>query len=627
MEKNMNTEIEKQIVQQILDDFKERQQQKKNYETAWGLNINFLMGNQYCYINGLNEMIDENKQYFWQEREVFNHIAPIIELRLSKLNRVRPSLTVLPFSDDPHDVGCAKVSKNLLKSVSFDLNLSRILNEGTMWSEICGTSFYKIGWDNTKGRVVKRDETGRNICEGEVDIAVVSPYEIFPENCAISQIEDQKSIIHARAMNIEDIKDLWGVDVSGGEFSTYSMGNISNLGGLGYGATSFGVTKQKSQNQALVIEKYERPTTKNPNGKLTIIAGDKLVYIGELPYVNTIDGKRGYPFIKQTSSITPNSFWGTSVIERLIPIQRAFNAVKNRKHEFLNRLSLGVLAVEDGSVDIESLEDEGLSPGKVLVYRQGANLPKILPNEAVPTSLEKEEEYLLEEFTNIGGVSDLLNSTIASNGNISGVALELLVEQDEAKLSTVSDQIKNACKEIAKHILRLYKQFAILPHISRLVDENGKVEMLHWSNSNITSEDVVFETENEINQTIAQRRNMIFDLFKSGLFNDENGILKNSIRQKLLEQLGFGMWETMQDAQTLQINRADVENYDLIEKGVMEEPSEIDDHTLHINEHICYVLGKEFNKLANKDELKKVIVDHIKKHKELLKKEQSEKEE
>ena len=250
-----------------------------------------------------------------------------------------------------------------------------------------------------------------------------------------------------------------------------------------------------------------------------------------------------------------------------------------------------------------------------------------MPNEAVPTSLEKEEEYLLEEFTNIGGVSDLLNSTIASNGNISGVALELLVEQDEAKLSTVSDQIKIACKEIAKHILRLYKQFAILPHTSRLVDENGKVEMLHWSNSNITSEDVVFETENEINQTIAQRRNMVFDLFKSGLFNDENGVLKNSIRQKLLEQLGFGMWETMQDAQTLQINRADVENYDLIEKGVMEDPSEIDDHALHINEHICYVLGKEFNKLANKDELKKVIVDHIKKHKELLKKEQSEKEE
>lgn len=614
--------IEKQIVEEILDDFKTRQAKRKNYETSWQLNINFLNGNQYCYINGVNELVDENKQYFWQEREVFNHIAPIMDLRLAKLNNIRPSLSVLPFSDDPKDVACAKVSKKLLKSISHDLKLSKLLNEATIWSEICGTSFYKIGWNPTKGRVVGVDELGSKKCEGEVEITVVSPYEIYPENPNNPSIENQKSIMHARIFDVEDIKDVWGVDVNGAELGTYSLGNISNLGGLGYSATSFGVKKQTAENQALVVEKYERPTTKYPNGRLIIVAGDKLVYMGELPYENTFDGKRSYPFIKQTSLQVPNSFWGVSVIERLIPIQRSFNAVKNRKHEFLNRLTLGVLAVEDGSVDIDNLEEEGLCPGKILVYRQGATLPQVMSNDSVPTSFEAEEKMLLDEFTNVGAVSDLFTSATMQSGSISGVALELLIEQDEARLSAVADQIKLACKDIARHVLRLYKQYAILPHTSRLIDENGKIEMFHWTRSDITSEDVILETENEVNQTIAQRRNMVFDMYKSGIFNDENGVLRNATRQKLLEQMGFGMWETMQDVQNLQTEGANTENYDLVETGKISEPTEIDDHEIHINEHTCFVLGKEFKKQPNYEKLKQIMIEHIKKHKNLIQKDE-----
>ena len=62
MERQLNNKIEKQIVEEILEDFKSRQVKKKSYETSWELNTNFLMGNQYCFINGINEMVDENKQ-------------------------------------------------------------------------------------------------------------------------------------------------------------------------------------------------------------------------------------------------------------------------------------------------------------------------------------------------------------------------------------------------------------------------------------------------------------------------------------------------------------------------------------------------------------------------------------
>lgn len=65
------------------------------------------------------------------------------------------------------------------------------------------------------------------------------------------------------------------------------------------------------------------------------------------------------------------------LVSRLIPLQRAYNAIKNRELEYINRISLGVLCVEDGSADIDELREGGVSGGKVIVYRQGANPPTL----------------------------------------------------------------------------------------------------------------------------------------------------------------------------------------------------------------------------------------------------------
>lgn len=604
------------LIKSVLEDFKTRQQERKSFENTWQLNINFFLGNQYCYISPAGEIMETGKQYFWQEKEVYNHIANLIELRQSKLSRVRPTLTVVPFSDDERDIFCAKTSKKILKSVSHSLNISKILTQGTMWSEICGTVFYKIDWNNNLGKIIGINELGNSIKEGDVEISVVSPFEIYPDSNTYNRVEDCMSIIYARTFHKDMVKNVWGVEVDGQDIDVYSLDNLSLSGGLGYSSLSNSMAKKLKKDQVVVIEKYEKPTIEYPNGRLIIIAGDKLIYNGELPYINKEEGKRGFPFIRQTSIPTPNSFWGTSVIERCIPIQRAFNAVKNRKHEFMNRLTMGILSVEDGSIDIENLEEEGLSPGKVLIYRQGASSPKLLSSEALPIDFKNEEEALLNEFVNISGVSDLLNSSTISSGNISGVALQLMIEQDEIRLVSSADEIRDCAKEMAKQILRLYKQYAKFQHTSRIIGDNGSIELFYWSGSDISSEEVIFETENEINETLAQKRTMIFDILNSGLLNDENGKLSNTMRSKVLEQLGFGIMEVSQDMRTLQINSATKENLALIIDGDIQEPNEIDDHEIHIFEHTAFMLGSEFQKeiLKNSD-LKNKLMDHIRNHK------------
>lgn len=611
------TDWEKELVKSVLDDFRQRQLERKNYESIWQLNINFYLGNQYSYISPTGEIMEYGKQYFWQEREVYNHIASLIELRLAKLSRIRPALNVIPFSDDDNDIACAKTSKKILKCVSNNLNISKILAQGSIWSEICGTVFYKVDWNNNKGRVIGATDGG-DIKEGDIEISVVSPFEIYPDSNTYNNVSDCMSIIYARTFHKSAVKNIWGVDVEGKDIDVYTLDSLGSIGGLGYTSMSSSMAKKLKKEQVLVLEKYEKPTIEYPNGRLIIVAGDKLIYMGDLPYINCVEGERGFPFIRQRCLSTPNCFWGTSMVERCIPIQRAYNSVKNRKHEFLNRLTMGILSVEDGSLDIENLEEEGLSPGKVLIYRQGAKAPTLMSSDSMPSDFKSEEDALISEFANVTGVVDITKDL--TSGNLSGIALQLLIEQDEVRLNVTSDEIKSAVKEISKQILRLYRQFAITSHTSRLVGENGQVELFYWNANNINSEDIVFETENEVNESLAQKRSMIFEMLNSGLLENEDGKMTNAMRGKILEQLGFGIWEMNHDMKSIQKSSASKENLVLKEDGEISTPLDVDDHEIHIEEHTAYLLSGNLEKSANGKEKKEKILKHINEHKNILKK-------
>lgn len=70
--------------------------------------------------------------------------------------------------------------------------------------------------------------------------------------------------------------------------------------------------------------------------------------------------------------------WGKGKIaDTLIPYQQEYNNCKNQLIEARKRLLCPMIMVEDGSVDTDDLCEEGLAPGKVLVYRQGSNMPSL----------------------------------------------------------------------------------------------------------------------------------------------------------------------------------------------------------------------------------------------------------
>lgn len=605
IDKNEKDKFKEDLIADVKADFENRRKARVENERQWELNMNFISGNQYCGINARGDLEDTDRDFFWQEREVFNHIAPVIESRLARFSRVSPLFSVRPKTDDDKDVNGAAIAEKLLASAFEKYDLDETVKKVTVWSETCGTGFYKIVWDNRGGNAVGEAD-GETVFEGDVKIIPVSPFEIFPDSLFSEELDDCFSIIHARALPVREIKEKYGVAVAGENLDVF---------GLFKSDSAKSGAKTTIDNAAIVIEKYEKPSAEFPSGRLITVAGDELLYYGELPYKNGKNGARTFPFVKQVCLKAAGRFFGASITERLIPVQRAFNAVKNRKHEFLNRLSMGVMKVEDGSLDVDDLESEGLPPGKVLVYRQGSSAPEMMGGLSMPSDFNEEEEKLLNEFVTISGVAEVSSSM--SNANVaSGTALEILVEQDNERLIVSAETIRKCYLEIARQVIRLYAQFAAGVRMIKIRDSFNKTRITYVDKSAVNSDDVYLENENELLYSHSQKKEMIFKLYQSGLLTDETGDLRPATKEKVLSLLGYKDLDYQKGVSEMQSEKAQKENERIRKREVHAE--EVDDDEIHLDEHTRYILS-EYDELN--EEEKQRLFAHLKEHKDRIKRE------
>lgn len=607
---------EEKIVRDVTEDFERRREERRLAESGWLLNLNFLSGNQYCDVSPLGGVVEEDRRFYWQARRVFNHIAPLVDARIAKIEKWKPTLRVRAFSDEEGDVKAAKLATGVLQYAQNRIGFSDTVSKAIAWAEACGSAFYKVAWDEQGGKKVGLREDGSAVFEGEVSVTALSPFEIYPDTLHAEGIEELRSVIHAKAVSTDFVYDQFGVEVHGAKLDDEALTGYY-VPTAGRQPLVSGARSAEIEDGVILIERYTRPTPEEPQGRLEIVAGNKLLYEGALPYRNGERGERVFPFVKQDCMKLPGSFFGVSVIDRMIPVQRAYNAVRNRKHEFLNRASMGVLTVEDGSVDADELTEDGLSPGKVLVYRQGGKPPEMLDCGNVPSEFAAEEEWLEKEFSLISGVSDLTTNSTPTRVT-SATGLQLLLSQDESRLSATLGSVERAMREVGRQILRLYRQFAGSARLMTLTGENKKTQVYYFNSADLAVSDVQFETQEAV--STEEKRNTLLRLYEAGVLTDEDGKITPENKNRILEAFGYGTYENARDISALHIAKAGEENLEMKEADVAVD--EYDDHALHEVEHVRYLLSAEYKKTKDAA-VKERIVKHIAAHKEAMKKEKT----
>lgn len=620
------------IIGYINEELQRRKQEKAPLELTWQLISNFISGNQYCDINlATMEIEDIEAPFEWMEREVFNRIAPIYETRQAKLSRVRTNLIVKPGSNELKDIARAKTSTAILKGTQTKQKYGDKQSTANAWMDMLGTVFWINWWNVKAGRKVYEFEKEIHnslgefeivkdaVFEGDLGSGILTPFEVYPDSIFNQELEDCQSIIIEQVKSVDFIYNLYGVRVPGRNIQTFSLVPTANAGGLGYMSSINTLGLQEKTDCEYVKTYMELPSRDFPEGKMVIVIGDShMVYYGPLPYKADDDGRPTYNLVKQVCIKRPGSFFGTTVYERMIPVQRAYNAVKNRKHDYLNRVAIQAYTYDDNSIDVERLQEEGVAPGDLIPVTPGKQGLKLIENGNLPTEFRDEEAKLQRELEYLSGISEMSVISSTPGGVDSGVAIESIKESDDTRLALTAENIRNSSIENAKQWLRIYKQFAIGPRILEFAGNNNIANVVVWTSSDIGSYDIVFETENELLDTPMQRRQSTLLAMNQGLFFNEDGKYDKRTKAKLYKALNLGTYEEFLDIDQLQIDRAQRENT-YLEYGILPEVMDYDDHEIHVEEHNRLRLSTDYEILRKeKPQLSQMFDAHVKEHEQRL---------
>ncbi|RJQ52138.1 MAG: hypothetical protein C4521_10895 [Actinobacteria bacterium] len=602
---------QREIVNAINTDFERRRKERQPWDLQWKLNLEFLLGNQYVYANAVEGKLKPHRRLYWyQEQQVFNQIRPIYLTRTARLTNMKPMVRVRPGSSEQDDIYATHVSTAVLKQNWFDDECPKKLAELVHWLEIQGTAFKMLRWDPQAGRFLglleqpteedipptigavpgSASEKTRvvRVHEGDLTTDIVPAEFVYPDTIWRNDVSDCESIIIARVRSVKSIRDQYGVNVKAETVETTQLQPLMSTGSMFEREPCYvGVSVPLKDH---VVEKHhmEKPSGQYPFGRYIIVAGDKVLYYKEeLPYKVGKDDTHAIPLVRAVCEPRPGCFFGIAVIERLIPIQRRYNRVRNLISEHLKRVGIGQWTKPNNACPDSALWQ---GPGAVINFNPIAGMkPEPVHWDSLPVEFKQEIEWCLQEFTTISGVSELSRFSEAPPGVKAGVALSIAQEQDETRLTITASSIERAIVEWSKMRLRMYRQF-VLPDRKRVVRDVGSndiAEIVAWSSSDIRSDDVVLEAGPGLSDTPAQQQQKIYDMLESPaqLFRDANGQITTETKKNIFEGLRLAMPEIAEpDEDSRDRKRIARENM-LLKQGIMPPVFTFDNHPMHIQRH------------------------------------------
>ena len=617
--------FEEDIVARIKSELEQRRSDRKALELAWVLNANFLAGHQNCDLNVTTGAVEDFiPEHDYMSRGIYNRIAPLIQTRVANLRTVQYGMTVKPRTGEIDDYQKADVSTKLLQYTQSAGDFQKKMDSAYQWAALTGTAFFYSWWDPRAGDVIAKKETivegedgevvqTEDIREGDLNYGLLSSYEVFPEDLYKQEVSDQFSIIVEQIMSAKEAKDLYGIDEKGSEIETYTLmpRPAAGLGGQEYTVMSVG--KEMRRDAVPVITYFERRSTMHPEGKMAIVVCDKLVYYGKLPY-------REIPLTAVKDQIIAGQFFGKSIIQDLIPLQRAYNACLNKVYDYIATVGDNPLAVAAGSVDVEDLTDNGIPPGKIVEYRaEYGGAPSIIRYPDLPGTILQEIQRLENSMEYTAAVSQMMVVGATPTGVTSGTAIENLRQIDNTRLSLTAETFRNAVLSMAKLWLYIYKDRAANWRAMQVSGADNGGAVIVWSTEDITSFDVEFTTENELKNSPQQQRENFLQAFQMGLFADNTGAVPREVRVKAWELLRIGDTDDIMGIDDLQRKNAQRENT-LFEGGSIPEVDEqLDDSQIHLDTHMRYALSMRFRMLEQKaPEYASAFRQHIQHHKDII---------
>lgn len=545
-------------IRELEEKFKLAEEARRPQEESWLECVAFEANKQWHRYNWNAGILELPKAPPWRIRATHNLIKPKVQQITSALVQDIPLLEVEPMSPQQRDQVKARTGRELLQYLHERLRWDRLYASLAKWASITGCSFVKGFWDPSQQDTqavpltypgttepVLDPTTGEPIIVGsrrhigQVATQFCSPFELYPEPGSQS-FPAAEWCFHAKVRSLKYIRDTYpefGPFVSG-EVGSQSPGyierRVSDIMDGGSGQAS----PQHQDKSAVLLEYWEKPCPRYPEGRCITLCNGVLLRQRALPYPHLVE-RRLLPFTQFPYDPSDLSPWPRGLVEYLVPLQKAYNRALSD--------ILGMLKMTGMPKILWPLEcGAGTSgptsePGQLIKYLASAG-GGAKPEYWTPPNIQAAWFELLQVIK--ADFEDVSNRHMVSSGGAppsvtAGVAIQLLQGADDSAFGPIRALFHDAMAEHGMAALSLAATFYDEARLGWSIgEEQDQRTLTAFSKADLpNAADVRAVASSKTPMSRAAKQQQLFDLYDRGVFGPPGSPIANAT---LLKRLEFG---------------------------------------------------------------------------------------
>lgn len=539
-----------------------------------------------------------------------NWVQPHIRTTAAHLQKARPILNVEPATTDESDVQAAKIGDRLIKAEwnNQEMPLRRI--EKAIWTIALGTGIWHTYFDSTKG------EKNHGVSVGEIVTETVNPFKIVFEPNRTDHTRCRWAILTER-LPIDEIEDKYKnsfkqlnegqeLKLSGGKEDLNESTDIefdAYLRVVGLGESDI----EDDGDWVDVDTFYHFPTSRYPQGLYGIVAQGQVLYIGPYPYpfLNRL------PFLVFKDIPAPWRFYGESSTTHVLRAQEHYIMLRKLERKYLRNFGNGKWLLPKGlKLNPKKLTSTD-NPFVPYTSKDPRQKPEFVSGQNPPNSLDRSMERAKSEGQQASGVNEVSHG-VAPQGITAGRALLALQEMDATRLGLTVEMQEREYGRWGQNVLLMARHFYTEPRKFKLSGEALEGGMFFFEASDLgESHDVVCQPGSAMPQNRALKQETILTLLPTGILGDPQSPETLTRARRMLE---FGLLEEIHDDDSLDEQKAELENQSIVKiaqklasqlesRGILMEqippehyqnllmqvapkPAELENHHVHIRNHV-----------------------------------------
>lgn len=449
---------EQEVIERMDKWFRRVTDERRHVERWSLLGTAFLLDQQYVDFVGSDKgsRLTELPGKRGRVRTIEQIIEPAYRSEMARLNRNRPQGTTVPNGLDPEDFESAQAADDLLSHIWLTYEVEEFQEQFISWLIVSGTALIGVSWDP-----MTPDPDGM---QGSLRFRTMSPFEFGVPHLREQRLDRQPYVMITKSYTLDEVEDRWGQRPTPDHAGTY--GSLDHrLSSVLSGGTRSG---EDDEETVVVKETWIKPSPLAPQGAVVITGGNRILEMTTFPQWT----KGRYPFAVGRYTPVSGSFWGKSMLQSLIPIQRRHNRAASSVVELTNLASQIATAVPRGTQVRSLLGGRGL----MLESPPGATQPvtNITPPPVGDLPF-RELELTKMAARDIASQHEVTKGYTPPNVR-SGTAISMLKEMDDSPAAMPLRYIERAVQSLGRNVLEIVKAHWDEPRMVTVIGKEGEIE-------------------------------------------------------------------------------------------------------------------------------------------------------